>query len=567
MKKLILCAGVFTSLLLSSCNSSTENEVEALPFQSKEDGKWGMVQTDGKLLFEEEFLECPTVARNGRFMVKNANNLWEIYTVDKKPRQVGKDEYLGITSFCADVTPAVKKGERITLIDKNGKVKATLDKAGGHNIQRCYGFHEGYARIYTDKGYGLINTSGKVVIEPNYCEMFDCSDGKVIAIESKYANEDENKRPYVVLDTSGKVLYTIKAGKYDKLGSDYCTGYKHGRLIASQEEDGERKSGLLDDKGEVALKLSEKNRWIIDLAEKNFIFYDGEGCGLKNYDGEVIIRAKYNELTFDSYAPTVLWARDGNKWTLLDLEDNEITKEEYTAFCHFYDGKHAFVRISSREIGMIDLSGKEMRDLPDIYDISINDGDEYVESDYIDADALIEAFNITSTSIGNFRIDMSPKQAVQIWAKENNESGDLEPDYFIQKFLSYNKESEGVTIKYSLYYESNMAIKKSSSWWEYDYQWADIKPSAIFLSTNGAKMTGNIDQIYGKLLTKIKSMGKPLKERSSAIVVTVAGGRGIILEKLSGNIHISLYGSDEYKTVPIADEDVQRTNGTDEYVD
>lgn len=557
MKKLFLCAGVLTSLLLASCNSAKENDVEAIPFQSKDDGKWGMITTDGEVLFEEEFIECPTVVRNGRFMVKNANDLWEIYTAEKKPQQVGEYEYLGIISFSADVTPAVKKGERITLIDKDGKVKATLEKAGGHNIQRCYGFHEGYARIYTEKGYGLINTSGKVVIEPNYCEMLDCSDGKIIAIENKYADASMDERPFVVLDTSGKVIHTIKAGKYEIVGSDYCPGYKHGRLIINQFEEGERKCGLMDEKGEVVLKPSEKNRSILDLSEKYFTFYDGDGCGLKDYDGEVIIRAKYEHLKFDPYVPNILWALDDMKWKLLDLEDNEITKEEYTDVTRFFDGEHAFVRIGRKEIGMIDINGKEIKGLPDIYNISFNDGNEYVKSDYIDVDALVEAFGITPTSIGIFKIDMTPEQAAQVWTKENKKDTEVLPKNFTKYELSYVKEAEGVSIKYTLGYKSRMVVDMSSSWWSYDYQWADIKPVSIYCSTSGTKIANSVDKVYEKLLAKIKGMGKVFKEGNCGVAVTIKEELGIVLKKESGDIIIELCASDAYKDVPITDVEMR----------
>ncbi len=557
MKKMFLCAGVLTSLLLASCNSAKENDVEAIPFQSKEDGKWGMIKTDGEVLFEEEFIECPTVVRNGRFMVKNANDLWEIYTADKKPQQVGKDEYLGIISFSADVTPAVKKGERITLIDKDGKVKATLDKAGGQNIKRCYGFHEGYARIYTDKGYGLINTSGKVVIEPNYCEMTDCSDGKIVAIENKYADTSRDECPYVVLNTSGKVMHTIKAGKYKEIGSYNAQYYKHGRLVVCQTEDGERKSGLIDDKGEVVLKPSEKNRYIIQLSEKYFTFYDGDGCGLKDNDGEVIIRAKYDGLKLDPYVSSVIWAADDNKWKLLDLEGNEITDEEYYGVTDFYDGKHAFVRIGKKEMGMIDISGKEIKGLPDIYDISTNNGDEYVNSDYIDIDALVEAFGITPTSIGIFKIDMTPEQAAQAWTKEKNEDTEVLPKNFTKYELSYVKEAEGVSIKYTLGYKSRMVVDMSSSWWSYDYQWADIKPVSIYCSTSGTKIANSVDKVYEKLLAKIKGMGKVFKEGNCGVAVTIKEELGIVLKKESGDIIIELCASDTYKDVPITDVEMR----------
>ena len=104
---------IMLSTVVSSClNEASESKTSYLPFRSSKDGKWGLMGTDGKVLFEEEFKDAPTSVKNGRFMVENGNGKWEIYTAEKKPTKVG-DEYIGIADFTADVTPAVKPNEKI----------------------------------------------------------------------------------------------------------------------------------------------------------------------------------------------------------------------------------------------------------------------------------------------------------------------------------------------------------------------------------------------------------------------------------------------------------------------
>lgn len=39
---------------------------------------------DGQVLFSEEFKAEPTMVIEDRFMVKNTEGLWEIYTAEKK---------------------------------------------------------------------------------------------------------------------------------------------------------------------------------------------------------------------------------------------------------------------------------------------------------------------------------------------------------------------------------------------------------------------------------------------------------------------------------------------------
>ena len=82
---------IMAGLFMASCTSKNDplNEVEYFPFQESKDGNWGMIGIDGKVLFSEEFKNMPTMAVNGRFMVKNSDGLWEIYTAEKKPEKIG----------------------------------------------------------------------------------------------------------------------------------------------------------------------------------------------------------------------------------------------------------------------------------------------------------------------------------------------------------------------------------------------------------------------------------------------------------------------------------------------
>lgn len=67
---------LFMVMILSSCNKETNDYVTAFPYMETDKGKWGMITTDGEVLFSQEFKNQPTVVRNGVFLVKNEANLW-----------------------------------------------------------------------------------------------------------------------------------------------------------------------------------------------------------------------------------------------------------------------------------------------------------------------------------------------------------------------------------------------------------------------------------------------------------------------------------------------------------
>lgn len=84
---------------LSSCSAPAEEEqVHYLPFRETADGKWGMMATDGKVLFSAKFANAPTVVYDDRFFVYNDKGLLEMYTAEAEPRKIG-GEYLTAGHF------------------------------------------------------------------------------------------------------------------------------------------------------------------------------------------------------------------------------------------------------------------------------------------------------------------------------------------------------------------------------------------------------------------------------------------------------------------------------------
>ena len=86
-KTILLFISCIVICLLNSCNKGKERGVQYFPFQESENSLWGMISPSGKVLFNEEFKEMPTIVRDGRFMVRNADGLWEIYTAEEKPKK------------------------------------------------------------------------------------------------------------------------------------------------------------------------------------------------------------------------------------------------------------------------------------------------------------------------------------------------------------------------------------------------------------------------------------------------------------------------------------------------
>lgn len=192
-----------------------ESDIDGIPFKSSEKGKWGMMKPDGTIIFEEEFKDMPTLAVDGRFMVKNGNGLWEIYTMESNPVKIG-DEYVSLGDFYHGVAPAVKKNEQISLIDIDGNVITVLEKSGSKPITKMENFHYGYALFEAEDAVGIVNTRGEILLEAqNYCKIYHVAPKRFLALSMKYKDEaDKHNLVYDVIDPVGNQKGRIRMSKY-----------------------------------------------------------------------------------------------------------------------------------------------------------------------------------------------------------------------------------------------------------------------------------------------------------------------------------------------------------------
>lgn len=551
MKKTNVILTVLLCLLASAC--SKKDKVEYLPFQAEEDGRWGLISTKGEVLIADEFERKPTAVQNGRFMVRDKDGNWELYTAEAKPRQVGKT-YKSIASFAEEVTPATEPGKPVALIDRDGKVIKELNKLAGKTVASVRRFVEGLAVFETADGlYGAIDTKGNVVIEPKWCALFNASDSKLIAVDKRYKGQlklgEKKGVKFNVLDTKGKKISDFSIDKFD----DGNTSFVEGVLLVGVKDGDETRCGLIDEKGEYVLRPTAKAERIGECRNGYFTFYDGEAWGLMKKDGTVVIRAKYDNLVFA--ADDRLFAHDGEKsdseqWKMVDLEGNDVGTNTFARFASAFVDGYAPVELGKNDWGFIDTNGK-LLDLPgtNIARIDYNDADYVVESDYVDINALIESLHITKQGVDLFTFGTSAAEAAHISFQHDLDnsiasitsicsidsisevSSEPTPEYFTeQKYVSYTKAEAYITANFpenvGLPYEVRIYLYADHSErvpMSYRFTWT--KPEAVSCSfLNEGKLDGKMKDVFKALSKKATSLGKTIKQNENAVVVCIDNG-------------------------------------------
>lgn len=549
-------------LIFCGCSSKSDNInslVEYIPFQSCEDGRWGLISTDGEVLFADEFSERISMAINGRFFAKNDDDLWEIYTTDEKPQQVGSDVYKAIAPFTEDVTPAVKPGGHVILIDRDGEEVKVLDVIDGKKVKGVSRFCQGIAIFKNeDDAYGAINTSGEVVIPAEYCNISLPTEGKVLALEKKYEEELNNdddtfdKAVVKVFDTSGSLIGEIPMKGVMNLKTDFMDGV----VIVAKKYGSEKRYGLMDEKGEFVVAPSAKNHSIHSVQGEHFIFRDDDKCGLMDFEGNVVLRAKYSELTFAAEGLLCAQKEGDDVLRFIDFEGNPVGNAEFTSGYSFYgDGAYCLVRFDSNEYGFVSKDGERLKldNNTELYDVMLNTGDDWVDSDFVDYAAYVASMNITGNSLDGISLGTSAQRAASMVGERKGETITAE-DSRGDDELTYSKEHDYSNLYFTVYFDKDIsaAITKTvyEDYYGYrfsreettGYRFTDAKVDAIQIRINVLydKLDGKLPELMKALKNKLTGLGRVIAERSdhTGIAVKTASGNVVMafIERDSPNI-------------------------------
>lgn len=504
MKKLISL--FVTAITLVSCGSGN-GDIQYIPFQSTEDGNWGMVSPEGEVLFSDEFKECPTLAVNDRFFAKSSDGNYEMYSTNKKPQTVGKQVYSQVGIFLDDVVPVVRPNMPIEFIDKSGEVKLILKTFEGKSVESCTNFYDGVSIVTAEGLCGVVNTFGKTVVMPEYDEIGQPSDGKMIATKKK-----GDKLKFYVFSTSGEVLSTFTSDKFEEVGSQFSDGV----TFAKVDKGSTSCCGLINEKGEWVLKPVTKVKDIYVIENGTFTYSDGANVGVMDTQGNVVLRAKYSSLFYADDSGKLFFAKQDEKdaqWKLIDADGNAVGSDEYEYALPFI-GDRAFVQVSKNEMAIINKKGEEQKVKVDIVDISVNTGSDVFYSEYVDANTIVAQLKLEEHSMGGISLDMKPEQVADI-IKQKSPNGKLCSKGF-GSIMELPISVGGEDNVQRIYFES-VAFDdfNADSFTFYDTPITHIENNLEF----SGKYKDHLRDIFEAVKEKVKTFGSVEEETDNGIVI------------------------------------------------
>lgn len=397
---LLFAVGTMMASLLPAC-SGGGNEIQYASVLEDKDGEWGFVNGKGEIVLGDEFKNCPSAVVNGFFSVSEDDG-YSLYKFDENKPEVLKDcENLKDLGYFSDgLCPIVRPKSKIEIINEDGEVKFTLEPIKGKQIARCRdAFNEGMMAVCNeDDQWGYVDTKGNVVVDPTYYRAASFSEGFAVVAKKK---DKEDEVLFMVINKEGEKVFQMKKDQ-----EPVRSLFKDGILIV---KDGER-FAYYDTKGEIT-KLSSKIKDVKSWSGRMISYRGSDGQGVIDLDGEVIVRAKYDEIYLMPDEKILASKRDDAK--VFDKNGDELFSIDGYSSVEYIDGI-GLVAHDGDDCQLLDDEGNEVKKASFVRISNQKSPWVFVQSDYFDLDGMISKImaDVSETGLRMFKLGSAPNSVL-----------------------------------------------------------------------------------------------------------------------------------------------------------
>lgn len=375
-KKIFLGFYIVLIGLISSCNRQSADcpySIDFLPCENEENDKDAMLDRNGRLFsISQEDAWNMTPVINGYSLIDDI-----VYKVGQSladTTAIAHDvEFCGIMS--EGLMPISKSDDYIRILDEKGNEVFTLKEFEGKEVLACYAYSDSKLRVVLEDGSIVyLDKTGNMLFGSRFSWGTDFRHGHAII-----QNLKQNSDLYSFVDETATSIFTFESE--DK---EYITISYDMELLSAKEND---KMIIYDFDGKRVLQCPSKVEGIYSFCQDGFIYYnEDDEFGLMSYEGEDLIRAKYEKLVSNGHNYLALIYDDDESVKLIDAKGNVIKEFDGESICDFRHWGYDYptlIETSDEHYMMIGEDGNIIKD--DLHiDVDFDDVEYYncVRSDY-----------------------------------------------------------------------------------------------------------------------------------------------------------------------------------------
>ena len=338
-----------------------------------------------------------------------------------------------------------------------------------------------YYPVYTNEKWGVINSSGETVIEPQYKEMIIIPNSSKAYFVCTYdVNYETGKYKTKVVNEKNESIIT----EYDNVNFiDFYEDEKVKYLDNLLKVEKNGKYGLISLNGSKILDCKYDEISLLQGIDNSILIKENALIGLCDYNGNIIIEPKYRGVQGigNSYKNGYITISPDNLYGIIDFNSNVIFENKYLDIKNIYSSNKYAVKIEDK-YRIIDKTEKVLleKEFEDIGDISNN-----------------EIIYKESGKYGLINTDGEIK---------------IQPQYEDLKFIDNSSYISKTNGKYGIINSNNEV--------QLDYKYIDIE----YISSSGiivAKVSDNDYELFDKTSMTLKLNANDIELNEKYIVVTI----------------------------------------------
>ena len=350
MKSLRITFVVSIFVLFLQCGLSAFAQTSLYPI--KQGDKWGLINASGQVVVQPTFDEAKPFSEGmGRVRVKDK---WGY--VDSTGKLAIKPDFVLANDFSEGMARVNTKGFSLFFpkhdyyIDKQGKT-VLKHKSG---IEYIAEFSNGLAHVWSDKGGGFVDKTGKLVFVTGFQEAFDFSDGAARVMNGKremFANE-HGLQEWSYVDTSGKLLFSPRKKIHFDDFSEGLAGFAEAAFVFGN-------GGFIDKAGNTVISLGSGpvTKFSEGVAGVRVTSLSGsKGFSFINKSGTLVFRLTDATEVYE-FSNGRARVKIGDKYGFVDHAGAMVIPAQFDEADNFWNGL-ARVSMKTGSVGYIDPTGK-----------------------------------------------------------------------------------------------------------------------------------------------------------------------------------------------------------------
>ena len=299
-------------------------------FKVKKDNKCGIVDSDGKTVIQAQYSDIDILGKDNKsgFIVKNDNGKYGI--VDYSNTQVLESKYDSIEKVYGNDMYVVTVNGKQKIVNKQ---ESDVLTSGFDLIKQILSSQENAVIFVKNNKYGIMDVTGKTIIEAQYDKLEETKAGTFIAVkDGKYGIININKEEKLPFKYSS-ITYNEKADIYITEDEVYNSNILNSNLetkasgifIELNENKGYIKLRVDDEYKYYNFKFEEKSEKDIFPSRTLFLSKKDGKYGYVDKDGKVIVNYIYDDAMEQNDYGFSAVKKDG-KWGSVDSKGT-VTQE------------------------------------------------------------------------------------------------------------------------------------------------------------------------------------------------------------------------------------------------